>query len=153
MKMSLQLISLIGLTILINGCGKQTPTVAKRKVFYRTSTLTKSNCPLKFAEAGLCANIKWTQGPSVDQESMFELTFTKTENFPSNELVEPTAQVGSFIRMTCCGSVFFPSVSKISDGKYLVSKLKFTPGKWEVYVQLKNGNSIEKQFITLNLDE
>ena len=61
MKMSFYLISLITLAVLINGCGKENPTVTKKKVFYRTSTLTKINCPLKFAEAGLCANIKWTQ--------------------------------------------------------------------------------------------
>ena len=55
--------------------------------------------------------------------------------------------------MTCCGSISFPKVEKISDGKYSVTKVRFIPGSWEVYVQLKNGDAVEKQFIPVKLDE
>lgn len=143
----------VTLIILITGCGSQQSSFSTQAQNSRSSALTSSSCPLKFSQAGLCGQIKWTQGPSVDGESAFEVSFSKLDGESTDKLVEPSAQVGAFIRMTCCGSVFFPKVSKITDGKYSVSAVKFTPGKWEVYVQLKNGTAVEKQFININLDE
>jgi hypothetical protein len=124
-----------------------------RKLQYRTAATGRNSCPLTFAQNGLCADLQWTQGPTVDSESVFQVSFWALENGSPSKLTEPTGEVGAFIRMTCCGSVFFPKVTKVSEGKYLVSNVKFTPGKWEVYVQLKNGNAVEKQFVPVNLDE
>lgn len=138
---------------LIVGCGTE-QSATPHMLSGRAAKIAKTTCPLKFANLGLCSEINWTMGPSVDQESSFVVTFwSEKMGSSSGPWVEPSAQVGAFIRMTCCGSVFFPKVSKTENGKYLVSNMKFTPGKWEVYVQLKNGDVTEKQFITLNLND
>lgn len=136
----------IFLIAFVSGCGSNKP-------FVQSPSKTRS-CALKFAVVGLCSEINWINGPSVDGESSFTITFWSEKEGSSNgPWIEPSAQVGAFIRMTCCGSVFFPKVSKVESGKYLVSNVKFTPGKWEVYVQLKSGDVVEKQFITVNLDD
>ena len=141
------------LAVFIVGCGKEPkPAFSLNKI--QRSVVAQSSCPLKFSQGGLCAEIHWMSGPSADKESSFFVTFWDPNTGSSQgPWVEPQAQVSSFIRMTCCGSVFFPTLSKAEQGKYLVSKVKFTPGKWEVYVQLKNGSGVEKQFISVNLDD
>ena len=134
------------LMVLIVGCGSD-------KQSSHSSVMARS-CPLKFSSASLCSEIKWVNGPTVDGESSFTVTFWSDKNGASEgPWAEPSAQVGAFIRMTCCGSVFFPKVTRVEDGKYLVSNVKFTPGNWEVYVQLKNGEAVEKQFITIKLED
>jgi hypothetical protein len=55
--------------------------------------------------------------------------------------------------MTCCGSVSFPKVNKLAEGKYAVTDASFAPGKWEVYVQLKQGEQVEKQFVKVQVDD
>lgn len=153
MKSTLNLTLIFSALFILIGCGAKNSPNSLRTQSSRTSALATRTCHLKFSQASLCGEINWTQGPTVDGESAFEVSFSNLDGGSSDKLVEPSAQVGAFIRMTCCGSVFFPKVSKITDGKYQVSQVKFTPGKWEVYVQLKNGNTVEKQFINLNLDE
>jgi hypothetical protein len=153
MKSQITFIAVILITTLIASCGHQSKKTTL-KVRNANAISERATCPLKFSQAGLCADIQWVNGPTVDQNSSFEVTFwNQNSGSEKGPWVEPSAQVGAFIRMTCCGSVFFPKVSKIEDGRYLVSDVKFTPGKWEVYVQLKNGNSVEKQFITVKLDD
>jgi hypothetical protein len=153
MTNSKTLLTSLLMAILLVSCGKETVTQRTSLTRRGVVSLTAS-CPLKFSQAGLCANIQWVNGPSADQESSFQVTFWNAGNGSAQgPWVDPSAQVGAFIRMTCCGSVFFPKVTKVETGKYLVSGVKFTPGKWQVYVQLKNGNNTEKQFILVNLDE
>ena len=126
----------------------------KHTLVIKRALSVQRSCPLKFAQSGLCGDIQWVSGPSADKESSFYVTFWDDKTGSAQgPWIEPSGQVGAFIRMTCCGSVFFPTVSKAETGKYLVSKVKFTPGKWEVYVQLKKGNDVEKQFVSVNLDD
>jgi len=140
--------------LLIAGCGKEIETlktISNRPQFARSA---HSGCPLKFSSSGLCSDIHWTEGPTVDKDSSFIITFwSEKDGSSTGPWVEPSAQVGAFIRMTCCGSVFFPKVTKVEPGKYSVTNVKFTPGKWEVYVQLKSGDVVEKQFLTIQLDD
>jgi hypothetical protein len=153
MKPQIKLFAVIFLTSLILGCGREVKRITP-KIRNTAAISERSSCPLKFSQNGLCGEIHWVTGPTVDQSSSFEVTFwNQNSGSEKGPWVEPSAQVGAFIRMTCCGSVFFPKISKIENGKYLASDVKFTPGKWEVYVQLKNGNTVEKQFITVNLDD
>lgn len=153
MKATITLVTGIATVFLTISCGRE-PKKATLKI-RNTSVITeKDACPLKFAQAGLCGEIQWITGPAVDQNSSFQVTFWNQNSSPDKvEWVDPSAQVGAFIRMTCCGSVFFPKITKVETGKFLVSDVKFTPGKWEVYIQLKNGNNVEKQFITVKLDD
>ncbi len=147
------LIGFLFATLLIS-CGREILFPRTEKTSYHSFMAVKTACTLKFAQAGLCSEINWITGPTVDQESSFTVTFwNEKEASSKGSWVEPNAQVGAFIRMTCCGSVFFPKVNKVENGKYLVSNVKFTPGKWEVYVQLKKGDVVEKQFVTVNLDD
>lgn len=138
------------------GCGKSI-TASKEPALPpspQNGAATPAACPLSFASEGLCAQITWTTGPSADEESAFEVVFWKKEGgAATGPFVEPKAQVGSYIRMTCCGSISFPKVNKIADGKYAVSKVRFVPGSWEVYVQLKQGAAVEKQFVPVKLGE
>ena len=113
-----------------------------------------SSCPLHFPSENLCAEIRWEKGPSADVKSEFTVSFwKKEETLSSGPLSEPKGQVGAFLRMTCCGSVSFPTVNKMAEGKYRVTDAAFTPGKWEVYVQLKQGEQVDKQFVKVQVDD
>jgi len=155
-----KLIPLLLLGLIATGCGKQSDTStepAKKPGGPGTQSggaTATGACPLFFASEGLCAQIVWTAGPSADGDSSFDVSFWKKDTGTSTgPFTEPSSQVGSYIRMTCCGSISFPKVNKIADGKYGVTKVRFVPGEWEVYVQLKNGAAIEKQFVPVKLND
>ncbi|NBX76919.1 MAG: hypothetical protein EBQ92_10230 [Proteobacteria bacterium] len=138
----------LGFTVLLglNGCGKEELT--------SRSKTPLNTCPLYFASENLCGEISWVKGPSADVKSEFTVAFwKKAESSPSGQLTEPKGQVGAFLRMTCCGSVSFPQVKKLSEGKYAVTEASFTPGKWEVYVQLKQGDQVDKQLVKVQVDD
>lgn len=110
-------------------------------------------CPLAFANAGLCASAQWTTGPTADAKSALRLKFwSRSQSSANGPWSEPAAEVGAYVRMTCCGSISYPRVTREADGEYLISDIVLTPGEWEVYIQLKNGAETEKQFISLKLD-
>ena len=129
------LFSIISTVVLLSGCG-QTPQ-SETKSFIQTT------CPFEFPQLKECAQIFWTQGPTADGESAFELEFS----------TEPIAQVGVFLRMTCCGTVKVPSIQKISSTRYRVTGIQFVPGTWEVFVQLQAGSLTEKSKISVNLND
>lgn len=138
----------LGLSLLVGlaSCGKEVPTSSVR--FQRDS------CPLYFVSENLCAEIRWVKGPSADVKSEFTVVFWKKEESPSTgSVTEPQGQVGAFLRMTCCGSVSFPKVNKLAEGQYAVTDASFAPGKWEVYVQLKQGEQVDKQFVKVQVDD
>lgn len=157
MKRYLNIFSAMAFAVVIAGCGKQTesaPQPIKDQGTQGGGAAVANACPLYFPTEGLCAQIAWTVGPTADAESSFDVSFWKKDTGSSTgPFTEPTAQVGSYIRMTCCGSISFPKVNKTADGKYSVTKVRFVPGSWEVFVQLKNGEKIEKQFVPVKLDE
>lgn len=121
--------------VLFSGCG-QTPQS-------ETKSLIQTTCPFEFPQFKECAQIFWTHGPTADGESSFELEFS----------TEPTAQVGVFLRMTCCGTIKVPSIQKLSSTRYRVTGIQFMPGTWEVYVQLQTGSLTEKSKITVSLND
>jgi hypothetical protein len=145
------------LTLLLAGCGRA--PVSEQQPVSNPSTQTTGGgaaetCPLYFPSEDLCAQLSWVKGPSADVESTFDVSFwKKTGGSSTGPFTEPTSQVGSYIRMTCCGSVFASTVSKKDEGQYSVTKVGFFPGSWEVYVQLKKGESVEKQFVPVKLDD
>jgi hypothetical protein len=138
----------LGLTVLLGltACGKEALTSRAK--------IQRDSCPLYFASENLCAEIRWVKGPSADVKSEFTVAFwKKDESSSTGSLTEPQGQVGAFLRMTCCGSVSFPKVNKLAEGKYAVTDASFAPGKWEVYVQLKQGEQVEKQFVKVQVDD
>jgi len=157
MKSLFTVIVPLALALLLSACGKETPLSGSPAINPATQgggAATANACPLYFPSEDLCAEISWVVGPSADAESSFNVSFwKKSTGSAAGPLTEPTSQVGSYIRMTCCGSISFPKVNKVSDGKYSVTKVRFVPGSWEVYVQLKNGEKVEKQFVPVKLDE
>lgn len=143
-------ITLLGLitsvAIWISGCGKEESRLQR--------TFQTSSCPLYFASENLCAEMTWVKGPSADVKSALTVAFWKKDaGSSSGPFVDPGSQVGAFLRMTCCGSISFPKVEKMEAGKFLVSEMGFTPGNWEVYVQLKQGENVEKQFVKVHIDD
>ncbi|NBX68853.1 MAG: hypothetical protein EBR01_07825 [Proteobacteria bacterium] len=154
MSLKLKTVLIVIGFLLITSCGKEAESSRLNRFQSQFARRNQSTCPLKFASSGLCSEMNWTSGPSVEKESSFTITFwSEKDGSSTGPWVEPSAQVGAFIRMTCCGSVFFPKVTKVEPGKYSVTNVKFTPGKWEVYVQLKSGDVVEKQFLTIQLDD
>lgn len=129
--------------IILSGCGKE---------IRGTGTAGSTSCPMVFPKAGLCAKIDWIAGPTVGSDSTYQITFWQKEGgAETSPFIPPTAEVGSLLRMTCCGSVHFPTVKKSSTGKFTVTEAKFMTGNWEVYVQLKHGGDVEKQFVNVSL--
>jgi len=113
-----------------------------------------NDCPLYFPSEHLCGNIVWDKAPSADSKSEFIVSFwKKEEGSSSGPFVDPKGQVGVFLRMTCCGSVSFPAVKKVTEGEYAVTDASFSPGNWEVYVQLKQGEQVDKQFVKVHVDD
>lgn len=134
------------LIVWIFGCGKQNTTLSLKD---RTTS-----CPLYFASENLCAEISWMKGPSADVNSSFDIIFwNKDTGSSSGPFTDPTAQVGAFLRMSCCGTLSFPKTDKVDSGRFLVSNIKFTPGNWEIYVQLKQGENVDKQFVKVQIDD
>lgn len=130
----------------IAGCGSED----RARGFKNEAT----SCPLYFASENLCAEITWVKGPSADVKSAFVLVFWKRDtNTSKGPLSEPSAQVGVFLRMSCCGSISFPKVEKAGLGKFSVTEANFMPGNWEVYVQLKQGENLDKQFVKVQVDD
>ncbi len=129
--------------IFILGCGKgETPVQTEKK-----EEVTNTRCPISFSN-GMCAEIKWLKGPTAEEDSSFQLNFWNKEGEK-----DPVGQVSSYLRMTCCGSVTFLKTEKLSTGKYQVNKVRFMPGNWELYVQLKEGEKVEKQFVEITIKD
>jgi hypothetical protein len=157
MKLSNLANYIFALALILAGCGRA-PVAEQQPVAQPSNQAggggTSDTCSLYFPSEDLCAQISWVSGPSADLESAFDVSFwKKTGGSASGPFTEPTGQVGSYIRMTCCGSVFVSSVAKKNEGQYSVTKVRFVPGSWEVFVQLKKGESVEKQFTPVKLDD
>lgn len=146
MKHSIFLALILSMTVLISGCGRENwvDLLGERE----------NSCPLYFASENLCAEITWVNGPSSDSQSLFNLIFwNKDTGSSSGPLAEPVAEVGAFLRMTCCGTILFPKTTKSGPGFFMVSEINFTPGDWEVYIQLKQGDQVEKKFVKVKVDD
>ncbi|NBV50782.1 hypothetical protein EBR78_06145 [bacterium] len=126
---------MVSTAVLLSGCGQNPQS--------ETKSFIQTTCPFEFPQLKECAQIFWTQGPTADGESSFELEFS----------AEPVAQVGVFLRMTCCGTIKVPSIQKLNSTRYRVTGIQFVPGTWEVYVQLQAGSLTEKSKITLSLND
>lgn len=139
--------------ILLVGCGHETkhPLVSER---VSASQVRGTTCPMDFPKAGFCAKIDWVTGPTSEKLSSYKVSFwNKDLGSDTGPFVEPPGIAGSYLRMKCCGSLFFPKVKKLSEGVYLVSDAQFSEGSWEVYVQIKSASGAEKTFIPVSLGE
>ena len=146
MKHSFFLALTLSMIVLLPGCGRESwvDLLGERE----------NACPLYFASENLCAEITWVKGPSSDTQSSLNLIFwNKDSGSSSGPLTEPVAQVGAFLRMTCCGSISFPKTTKVGPGFFTVSEINFTPGNLEVYIQLKQGEQVEKKSVKVQVDE
>ncbi|MBY0518634.1 MAG: hypothetical protein K2P81_17115 [Bacteriovoracaceae bacterium] len=47
-------------------------------LIFLTFSLAHANCELNFKTANICADLNWTKGPAVNQESAFVLKFDKS---------------------------------------------------------------------------
>lgn len=138
----------LALTFLLVGCGKG-PQASNPQP--QVSGVDFSHCPYAFEKAGLCASLEWDSGPSAESASAFTVKFWDAKTgTASGPFVEPAAKVSSFIQMQCCGSLFFPTVTKKTDGVYEVTKVRFLPGEWKVFVQL--GADAKKEQIHEDVD-
>jgi hypothetical protein len=139
---------LFSLLVVLAACGRSTvpgdSAAAKPQ--------SPANCPFRFDSEGLCGEITWTVGPTSEKMSAFTLTFWNREPGPEAGWVDPKSEVTSFIRMKCCGSVSANQVKHTVQGTYEVTNIRFLPGDWEVYVQLKKGTAVEKQFIKVTVE-
>ncbi|NBT57713.1 hypothetical protein EBT16_02900 [bacterium] len=146
MKVSVSFNIVLAAFFWVSGCGQKGEELGLKAE-------TRS-CPLYFPSENLCAEISWLKGPSADSPSQFAVFFwNKGTGSATGPLIDPISQVGAFLRMSCCGSISFPKIEKTSMGTYSVSEIRFTPGNWEVYIQLKNGEQVDKQFVKVQLDD
>ena len=135
------------------GCGRE----PKSPLGVQKASITQAGasfCPMVFPKAGLCAKIHWVNGPSSEQASSFVVSFwRKDSGSDAGPFIEPAGSVGAYLRMKCCGSLFFPKVKKTAEGVYLVSDAQFSDGKWEVFVQIKSSAGTEKSFVPVTVGE
>jgi hypothetical protein len=134
---------LVGLLFFVTACGTE-------KLKIETNKNRTFECPMLFEKNNLCARMDWKQGPSADSESSFELHFWNKEGGKKAEDLMPRLSV--FLRMTCCGTVKVPKTTALSPDRYLINQIPFTPGKWEVHVQLK-GEKAEESVVLVSLDD
>lgn len=117
-------------------------------------SLAQNSCPLFFQSQNLCADLIWTQGPSADEESAFVVRFWDKDTGSSEGPYQtPRGSLGSFSRMTCCGSITFIPLTQIALGEYQASKVIFVPGSFEVFLQIKNQDIKEQQSVRIEIDE
>jgi hypothetical protein len=145
MKTYLMLVFLLAVLV---ACGRSTAPGDSAAAKPQSS----ATCPFRFDSEGLCGEITWTVGPTSEKNSAFTLTFWDRVAGPEAGLVDPKSDVTSFIRMTCCGSVSANQVKHTVQGTYEVTNVRFLPGDWEVYVQLKKGTAVEKQFSKVTVE-
>ncbi|MCB0406166.1 MAG: hypothetical protein KDD51_15400 [Bdellovibrionales bacterium] len=137
-----KLLTVMALVFLVAGCGKKVG---------ETPQPGTSACPFGFSNRGFCADIQWEIGPTSRERSAFSVKFWNAKD--SNKV--PTRVDGvvtAFIRMTCCGTVADGAVSEKAPGEYEVTGLRFMPGEWDVFVQIKQGDEVEKASRRLQVD-
>lgn len=111
-------------------------------------------CPLYFPSQNLCASLHWLKGPSADEESAFELKFwNKEEGSSEGPYEDPLGTLGSFSRMTCCGSISFLPLTRMAPGHYQAQQIIFVPGTFEVFIQIKNEGLTEQQGVRVEIDD
>ncbi|MEZ4752393.1 MAG: hypothetical protein R3B54_17700 [Bdellovibrionota bacterium] len=137
-----QLVSLLVWTVLVVGCGERVGEAPQPG---------SNACPFSFSHRGLCADIKWDVGPTSSERSAFSVKFWDAKD--GNKVpARVDGKVTAFIRMTCCGTVADGVVSEKADGEYEVTGLRFMPGEWDVFVQIKHGDEVEKSARRLQVD-
>lgn len=123
-------------------------------LFFGNLGRAQDSCPLSFPSQNLCASLEWTQGPSADEESAFELKFwNRVSGSAQGPYQDPLGQLGSFSRMTCCGSISFISLTKSGIGQFQASKILFVPGAFDVFVQLKHHEITEQRSVRIELND
>jgi len=123
-------------------------------LFFVNPIHAESTCPLAFPSQNLCASLEWTQGPSADEESAFEIKLWNRESGSSQgPYQDPLGELGSFSRMTCCGSISFISLTKTGIGQFQASKVLFVPGTFDVFVQLKHHEITEQRSVRIELND
>jgi len=132
--------------LLLAGCGGSKPAT-----MIPQNLPGPSDCPYAFDSQNLCGAIQWNQGPTADGESTFVVNFWQRGGDPAR-IAAPQGEVTSFLRMTCCGSITDNAVRILPDGRFLVDKVKFSPGDWELYIRIKNGATEEKKSLPFHLD-
>jgi hypothetical protein len=151
--MKSKILALLLITAL-SGCGKEQSQLASETPTVSPPPTTQSNiaqCEFAFPNAGLCASLAWQKGPSADENSSLVIKFWNPSSADkAGPFSDPALEVKSFIQMQCCGSIFVPTVTKQSEGVYLVSDIRFLPGEWKLFVQLGNETDAEK--VSLDVD-
>lgn len=119
-------------------------------------------CPLSFPKAKLCANLEWLSPPSLDEEKpgRLRLRFWNSETgAASGPYVNPDsslsgAKVAVKLWMPDMGHGSSPvkiGVSKDAQGNAITGvfdtqEVYFSMGgHWEVFIQLKQGNTVAEQ--------
>ena len=108
-----------------------------------------AHCPMEFKEVDLCANLKWIDGPHLDQKSHFQLTFWEKGDL-THTPVSPELEIDIYSWMTMHNgnSHGGPKMNfqEISTGVFEVKDARFfmhgMHGYWEIKADLFEGDSV-----------
>ncbi|MCB0416773.1 MAG: hypothetical protein KDD39_03930 [Bdellovibrionales bacterium] len=139
------LVGFLALSFLVVSCGDRATEAGQPAA---------NACPagsFGFSERGFCADVNWVVGPTSTKRSAFSLKFWDAKD-SSKVPARVDGVVTAFIRMTCCGTVAEGVVAEKAPGEYEVTGLRFMPGEWDVFVQIKSGDQVEKSSRRLQVE-
>ena len=105
-------------------------------------------CDLTFTQAGLCARVRWINGPSDRIENRMQMQFVDLQ---TGSVALPAPNLKVVLWMPDMGHGSRPvSIENPGEGLYQVNKMYFVmPGHWEVRVTLGDGQ--EQQVLPVDL--
>lgn len=121
-----------------------------------SETLAPAACPLAFPAAGLCASLEWARQPIESESGTFILRFWRAGEGDaiSGPFVDPNGRPFVKLWMPSMGHGSSPvQVAQVKDaqnapvpGVFEATQVYFVmPGRWEIWVQLKQGSQILEQ--------
>lgn len=149
---------LLGLVILLSGCGKSPLFNHVRAEDQRASEPAPrpNACPLEFPKAGLCAAISWDVMPTGETEGSFTLRFWSKATGVAADPAQ-TVFVKLWMKMDNGhehGSSPVTTTKKLSSpgnpipGQYQANRVFFVmAGRWQIRVQLKQGATVVEEAI------
>lgn len=138
------LVPLLFFGVFLGGCGTELPSALTSRQFAPAPV----RCEIPILKHNLCAAIAWEVGPVAGGVSSFTVQFTDAS---TGAAVVPPGQFASFARMTCCGSLAFSKAEDLGNGKFRVSDYKFRPGQWDVFLQIKVGDDVQRASTRIRL--
>jgi hypothetical protein len=131
------------------GCGRGTsPALNQSPTTQTNPPVANVDCSYSFKKANLCASLRWTKTPTLDDDGALKLTFTKATDSTPVDPGYALLVIKRMPEMACPPVTLTLTPSKNLEGSIEPGvfeapvSLDGMPGKSEIWIRLKNGNTV-----------